>query len=137
MLSLFDFKRFLDREGVGYDDFADYVGIHSGSDKFNFKYLYVISIDHDVCQVNLETGIFFRNLSMDMFDTINELNHTFRYYRFYIREPHHSCDEYMIVMQYDFDVNGFTTPANIMQVMYYGSQLLEQAYPKIQRVIWG
>lgn len=135
MIDMYAFKRFLNSEGIPYNELETFITIKNCCKKYKFNYMFLIGITENICKIHIETEIQLTTLTEHMLKTLNSLNENYLYYKFFIRLPDMS-NEYIIAMGYDFDINQSTTFGDIFQVLATGSNILEDAYPEIQRQIW-
>lgn len=135
MINLSALKKYLDNEGIPYNESDPYISINQRSRKYKFDCLFLVGITENVCKIHIETSILLPTITEYMLRTINDINEELWYFKFFIRLPK-SSDRYTIAMAYDFDINQSTTVQDIIHVLALGCNALEDYYPTIQRQIW-
>lgn len=137
MLSIYDVKRLLESKNLPYEDIDnDGLRFTEYNDKYRFRYTVVIFISGDACNILIDTGVQVSYCSNQLYKFLNDLNKEYKYFKFVFLEPQSNDDSYTLFLGHDVYLAPGLTAMDLMFPVLRGLEILEQAYPSIQREVW-
>lgn len=131
MITLRDIARRLDEEDLKYE-FTDGNGIHLGmTGEYRNHSDIFFHTDGDEVTINILPDITFRNPNMRIMMEINELNHKYKSYSFYLDEDND------LVMKANAIVSENTSTDEVWALFFRGVRIVDNFYPTVQKLLWS
>lgn len=137
MLSIYDIKRLFESKNMRYEEIDnDGISFTEYNGKYKFRYTVIIFMIGDSCNICIHPSISFPNCSSQLYKLLNDLNKEYKYYKFVITNPQSRDDSYNLFLGYDIHLTPSLSVMELMEPILTGLDIMEKAYPTIQREVW-